>query len=302
MEVFEIRLSEGILIKGRRFPAEHPRFNLLIQTGMCEHGGRYEEFARFLNKKGFDVSVMDAFGQGLNVEDPSLLQRWHETAFEDNVDALALRLAEMRKANGLPTFLMGHSMGSFMSQRFLTKYPGGWADKVVLMGSNGPDKVLMKMGYFIACLFVDKWNWDKPSRLLQSLAIGAYERAIPDREDRNDWLSADKENVARYNADPYCGARNTNGFWKVFLKGMAHLWDEKELKNLNPDTPILLVAGDGDPVGRFGKGIVLLEKMYKEHGVKDVTTILYEGMRHEILNEGEGRHKVMEDIRAFLEK
>lgn len=300
MEVFEIRLREGILIKGRRFPAEHPRFNLLIQTGMCEHGGRYEELARFLNKKGFDVSVMDAFGQGLNVEDPSLLQRWHETAFEDNVDALAMKIREL-KGNGLPTFLMGHSMGSFMSQRFLTKYPG-LADKVVLMGSNGPDKVLMKMGYFVACLFVDKWNWDKPSRLLQSLAIGAYERSIPNREDRNDWLSRDKENVARYNADPYCGATNTNGFWKVFLKGMAHLWDEKALKNLNPDTPILLVAGDGDPVGRFGKGVLLLEKMYKEHGVKDVTTILYEGMRHEILNEGEGRHKVMEDIRAFLEK
>lgn len=300
MEVFEIRLREGILIKGRRFPAEHPRFNLLIQTGMCEHGGRYEEFARFLNKKGFDVSVMDAFGQGLNVEDPSLLQRWHETAFEDNVDALAMKIREL-KGSGLPTFLMGHSMGSFMSQRFLTKYPG-WADKVVLMGSNGPDKVLMKMGYFVACLFVDKWNWDKPSRLLQRLSIGAYERSIPDREDRNDWLSRDKENVARYNADPYCGARNTNGFWKVFLKGMAHLWDEKALKNLDPNTPLLLVAGDGDPVGRFGKGVLLLEKMYKEHGVKDVTTILYEGMRHEILNEGEGRHKVMEDIRAFLEK
>ena len=66
MEVFEIRLREGILIKGRRFPAEHPRFNLLIQTGMCEHGGRYEEFARFLNKKGFDVSVMDAFSLEMN--------------------------------------------------------------------------------------------------------------------------------------------------------------------------------------------------------------------------------------------
>ena len=300
MELFEINLREGILIKGRRFPAEHPRFNLLIQTGMCEHGGRYEEFAGFLNKKGFDVSVMDAFGQGLNVEDPSLLQRWHETAFEDNVDALALRIKEL-KENGLPTFLMGHSMGSFMSQRFLTKYPG-LADKVVLMGSNGPDKALMKMGYFIACLFVDKWNWDKPSRLLQSLAIGAYERSIPDREDRNDWLSTDKENVARYNADPYCGARNTNGFWKVFLKGMAHLWDEKALRDLNPDTPLLLVAGEGDPVGRFGKGVLLLEKMYKDHGVKEVTTILYPGMRHEILNEGEGRLKVMEDIRAFLEK
>ena len=300
MEVFEITLREGVLIKGRRFPAEHPRFNLLIQTGMCEHGGRYEEFAGFLNKKGFDVSVMDAFGQGLNVEDPSLLQRWHETAFEDNVDALALRIKEL-KENGLPTFLMGHSMGSFMSQRFLTKYPG-LADKVVLMGSNGPDKALMKMGYFIACLFVDKWNWDKPSRLLQSLAIGAYERSIPDREDRNDWLSTDKENVARYNADPYCGARNTNGFWKVFLKGMAHLWDEKALRDLNPDTPLLLVAGEGDPVGRFGKGVLLLEKMYKDHGVKEVTTILYPGMRHEILNEGEGRLKVMEDIRAFLEK
>ena len=299
--IFSLTLKEGIVIKGREWLSHHPRANLLIQTGMCEHSNRYEELALYLNNKGINVYVMDAFGQGLNVEDPKDLQKWHETAFEDNVDALALKLKEIREKTKLPTYEMGHSMGSFMSQRLLTKHPGS-ADKVILMGSNGPQKFTMKMGYFVALMFVDRWNWDKPSHLLQALSIGQYESSIKNRKDRNDWLSYDTKNVEAYNADPYCGARNTNGFWKVFLKGMAHLWDEKALKNLNPDTPILLIAGEEDPVGRCGKGIRLLEKMYLEHGVKNVTTILYPKMRHEILNEGEGRKKVFADIVSFLEK
>lgn len=301
MEIFEVVVGDELTLKGREWASSHPRANLLIATGMCEHSFRYEEFALFLANKGINVSVLDAVGQGLNVEKVEDLQKWHGSAFEDNVDALALRIKQLKETTKLPTYIMGHSMGSFMVQRFLTKYPS-LADKAVLMGSNGPQKALMKMGYFIAVMFVDAWNWNKPSHLLQSLSIGAYESSIKHRKDRNDWLSYDEKNVETYNKDPYCGARNTNGFWKVFLKSMAHLWEKKELQKLDKNTPILLVAGEDDPVGRCGKGVQKLEKMYLEYGVKDVQMILYPQMRHEILNEGERRKDVYQDIYSFLEK
>ena len=37
--------------------------NVIIMTGMEEHSSRYDEFAQYLNKEGFDVYCIDSFGQ-----------------------------------------------------------------------------------------------------------------------------------------------------------------------------------------------------------------------------------------------
>jgi alpha-beta hydrolase superfamily lysophospholipase len=39
------------------------------------------------------------------------------------------------------------------------------------------------------------------------------------------------------------------------------------------------------PVGNMGKGVVEMRDLYENSGIKDITLRLYEGDRHEILNE-----------------
>lgn len=300
IDIFSLKLPSGRVIKGRSFKGEFPgRKNLLIMTGMCEHSLRYEEFATYLNGKGVDVYVLDAFGQGLNVENVADLQKWHVGAFDENVQAAYLKIEEIKKETGRPTYVMGHSMGSFMTQRFLELYPNT-VEKAVICSSNGNQRALMRFGYFAARLVVNKRNWDKKSKFLQSMSIGAYERSIKNREGPNDWLSYNRENIEVYENDPYCGAINTNGFWREFLKGMNTIWRPKNLKKLSPDTKLLLIAGDGDPVGRFGKGVIELDWLYHFYGVRTVQTTIYKHMRHEILNET-NRMEVFEDVAAFIE-
>jgi alpha-beta hydrolase superfamily lysophospholipase len=64
---------------------------------------------------------------------------------------------------------------------------------------------------------------------------------------------------------------------------------------------ILLIAGEGDPVGNKSKGPMKLAKLYKRLGIKDVETIIYPNMRHEVLNETENK-KVYSDVLAFLKE
>ena len=57
--------------------------NIIIMTGMEETSSRYDEFAKYLNKEGFDVYCIDSFGQGENVlPDMSNLGIWPKESIQ----------------------------------------------------------------------------------------------------------------------------------------------------------------------------------------------------------------------------
>jgi alpha-beta hydrolase superfamily lysophospholipase len=63
--------------------------------------------------------------------------------------------------------------------------------------------------------------------------------------------------------------------------------------------PILLIAGDKDPVGRAGKGVRMLAQQLTHDGMLDVTLTLYPDARHELVNETI-RDQVHADLLSFL--
>ena len=63
--------------------------------------------------------------------------------------------------------------------------------------------------------------------------------------------------------------------------------------------PILIIGGEDDAVGNFGKGLEKLAALYKKYNL-NVKLIIYEKMRHEILNEKDNL-KVYNDILNFFE-
>lgn len=281
--VFTVSLPSGKTQKGLIFDAEAPKMNLLILTGMGEHAGRYEDFAKYLNGLGINVRVLDAVAQGLNAEKVEYQERWHEGAFDENVMAANLAIEEMKK-NELPTCLMGHSMGSFMTQRYLQLYPNT-VQKTVICSSNKMPGMLANFGFLLASMITNKGNRDEYSKMLEGLGTGAYSKAIKDAKTEFDWLSYNEENVKKYIDDPYCGAKTTRGFWKEFLRGLKTIASGKEAKKVSVDEDILIIAGEEDPVGNNGKGPRELLWMYQKHGVKKVKLVMFDKMRHEILNE-----------------
>lgn len=67
--------------------------------------------------------------------------------------------------------------------------------------------------------------------------------------------------------------------------GMAKMNKQEKSGNIPKELPIFFVAGNEDPVGADGKGVEAVYNRYKEKGAKNVSVKLYEGDRHEILNE-----------------
>ncbi len=133
------------------------------------------------------------------------------------------------------------------------------------------------------------------------MSVGAYSKSIKNRKSPNDWLSYNEENVKAFTEDPKCGHDSSNGFYRELIKGNNRLYKTKFLNKINKNLPILVIAGEDDPVGACGKGPRRLEKMYKELGIKNVELKMYPHMRHEILNET-GKEQVYNDILEFIQK
>ncbi|MCR5348750.1 MAG: lysophospholipase, partial [Bacilli bacterium] len=212
-------------------------------------------------------------------------------------DAIHL-MTQMARENGLPTTQAGHSMGSFMTQSRLERYPHS-SDRTLIIGSNGGQAGLMSIAYTLAKVFVHKSNWDRPNPFLTNLGVGSYGKGIPDAKTPLDWLSYNEENVQNYIADPMLGHPPTSGFWREFLKGMAQIWKKKNLQAIAKDEIIHITSGEEDPVGQNGKGPRWLEATYKELGIQSVTLKMYPKMRHEIHNEN-GKEAVYEDFASFI--
>lgn len=300
MAVFEVKINNDFSLKGNDYLIHQPKAHLLCITGMNEHSRRYEPFAMELNKDGYSVSVLDHFGQGENSPDPKNQEKWPKGAWNMMLKALNTKVTELRK-DGKPVYLMGHSMGSFAMQAYLETYPDS-VDKVIIMSSNGKNnKLSIDLGYLVSKMRTNDKNWDKEDKLMEKLALGGYVKAVKDREDDNDWLSYNKENVRKYNDDPYCGHYNTYGFFRGFMGGLHELYKKKNLKKISKKEKILIIAGEDDPVGNMSKGPKSLRDMYQRLGVKDVSLVIYPHMRHEILNEEE-RDKVIKDILDFLNR
>ena len=297
MEAFSVKVGNWVQ-KGNCWKAEPATSNLVFMTGMQEHSERYDHLARYLNDFGISVYVLDAVGQGLSAPRPEDQQKWFKGAFDTNVSAAHQKVMELKEETKLPTFIMGHSMGSFMTQRYLELFPDS-ADKVVIWSSNGPRRMKMACAYMLASILTNKRNWDKPSKFISNASFGPYARTVKNRKTDVDWLSYDEENVKDYIADPYCGAENTHGFWKEFLRGMNELYKKKNLKKVSKNEKILIVAGEEDPVGEMGKGPRRLKEMYEKLGVSNVTIFMFPHMRHEIHNETE-KHLVYKVLSDFL--
>lgn len=295
-----IKTVNDDILFGFAWECENPQGVVVIATGMEECAYRYDDFANFLNKNGYNVYCIDHYGQGENATELSQLGIVPRSFFSKcvrNLDDIAKKYSIKNK----PFIIFGHSMGSFMVQDYIQRYAKRPA-KAIIMGSNGNNaKIAYNFGYPLARLVCKLKGEEKEAKFLKSLAVGGYAKSVKHRKTDCDWLSYNEENVKKYIEDPKCGHPSSNGFYRELIKGNHRLYRTKFLQKIRKDLPILIVSGKDDPVGAFGKGPTSLKKLYTKLGLNNVELKLYENMRHEILNEKE-KDVVYNDILNFIKK
>jgi len=288
--VYNWRPDEEIQIKGV----------VQIAHGMAETAARYERFAKVLTDNGYIVYIHDHRGHGNTAKTIENLGYLAEKdGFKWLVEDVHKLSEIIKKENpALPLFLFGHSMGSFVTQRYIMLY-GKELKGTILSGSNGKQGPILNIGAFLAKREAKKNGRKAQSSKLDKLSFGSFNNAFKPNRTAFDWLSRDNDEVDKYIKDPFCGTVFTCGFFYDFLSGLKEIEKDENIALVPKDLPVFIFAGDKDPVGKNGKGIIRLFNTYKKFNIKDVTYKLYKDGRHEMLNES-NRDEVMSDVINWL--
>ncbi|WP_442604091.1 alpha/beta hydrolase [Paenibacillus sp. KN14-4R] len=273
-----------------------PRGVVQIAHGMAEHAYRYKELAKQLTAAGYFVFANDHRGHGRTALSPDDYGYIGYDGFYWMVHNLG-QLSELirDRHKDLPLILMGHSMGSFMVQKYMYTYPEN-VDAFILSGTNGKQSSLqLSLGIMLARMQSKRKGERHRSLLMNSLSFGSFNRSFKPNRTEFDWLSRDEEIVDQYIDDPMTGSVFTAAFFRDFLSTLKELHKRKNMDRIPRDKPVYIFAGDKDPVGGNGKGILDLVARYNKLGLTNFSYKLYPEARHETLNEI-NREEVMKDL------
>lgn len=283
-------------------PKTKPIGIVQIVHGMIEYIERYDEFATYLNDLGFVVVGHDHLGHGTSINDkddygymgvrnPDILLI---------TDIHILRRHIIKQYPDIPYFIMGHSMGSYLVRRYLTKYGVG-VRGAIIMGTGDENPVAMLGALCVIEAMAKVKGWRYRSTLVRDLSYTKpykkFDMKGIDKE-RN-WLSRDLKELSNYYGDERCSFIFTLNGYKALVRTVFYDHFMKNIRKIPKDMAVFFVSGDDDPVGALGKSARAVYEKFCIAGILEVSFKLYEGARHEILHET-NRREVFNDIGTWL--
>jgi len=257
-----------------------------IAHGLGEHAGRYDDIAHRLQDEGYAVYANDHRAHGKTAEMKRLFGFYDgRDYFEDCVEDMYTLSALMKVEHPESKFILfGHSMGSLLSRKYVTKY-GEELDALILSGTASFIKGLGNIGLVTASTVTAFRGRVRGNEFLKSFFFGEFNKKFKPNRTKLDWISSDEDQVDLFAKDPYRVEDFSLGVFLDVIKNSKVLNKPEAFKSTPKDLPILIFSGDKDPVGEMGKGVTRVAKHYENCGMNDLTFNLYEGGRHEMLNE-----------------
>ena len=282
-------------------PACEPRGIIQLIHGFGEHSRRYLHMIVAFMDAGFIVAADDHVGHGKTAIVNNTWGDWGSRGPETmREDEHTLTRLTRELYPGLPVFLFGHSMGSFIARDYIA-HDGDELQAVTLCGTCG---ALPSLSETMSALqaAVDAGQGDASDPAFTGMLFGFMFARI-DEEVRlgNEWICHSPWVQKDHAEDPFdaftrpVNNRSMLYFCKMMdcIQGTA--WAEKVPVSL----PVYNIGGDQDPVGNWGEGVYLTSNLLASTG-HQVTTKLYSGYRHEIHNYDAIKRDVEEGIIRFF--
>ncbi|SKB96946.1 Lysophospholipase, alpha-beta hydrolase superfamily [Lachnospiraceae bacterium] len=302
-EVFTIDSRDGKtkLHCEKLVPSGKVRAILIVAHGMNEYFDRYHEMSEFLEGEGILVAGLDHLGHGHTAE-----AQGESGYFADRDGATVLvrdvhRLKKTIESDypGVPVFVMGHSMGSFIIRNYINVYGRG-IKGAILMGSGWRSVCEVKAGRILAKFMGKIKGRHSRSLFLTALIMKKYGESFPVEDGPLGWICSIPDIRNEFEVDPLRGDDFTIGAYNDLIDLALRAEDFRRASMIPSELPLLLLSGEDDPVGDFGKGVEQTAQFYRNAGIRDVIVKLYKGNRHEVYHDRD-RYASFMDIIHFME-
>ncbi|MEG0276587.1 MAG: alpha/beta fold hydrolase [Coprobacillus sp.] len=273
--------------------AAHPKGIIQISHGMCEHKERYLDFMDFLVQNDYICIIHDHRGHGKSILSDDDLGYFYENGHIGIIEDLhQVSLFIKERYPSLPLYLFGHSMGSMVVRCYTQKYDQD-IQGLIVCGSPSQNPAA-SIGLRLSSWLSHRKGHHHRSDFIQNIAFGAFNKRF-DTNTPNSWICSDKDVVSVYNQNPLCQyVFTTNGFQSLFQL-MLKTYSSKDWIFKHPNLPIHFIAGYDDPCIVNEKKFNQAVDFMKNIGYINVSSYLFQGMRHEILNE-KNKHIVYQHI------
>ena len=196
-------------------------------------------------------------------------------------DLRELILDTNKKYPNINQYLFAHSMGSWIGLSAILKpLP---LKGLIISGSTKLPKFLIYIQTLLIKIVVFFQGKEGVSSFLDSITIRSYNNKFKPNRTTSDWISTDDQNVDEYVEDKLCGFLVTNSLWLDMSEGFLEIFNIKNYKYVDKDMPILLISGDLDAVGDFGKGSPKLARMLNKV-FKKVDSVIVQDEKHEVFS------------------
>lgn len=270
-----------------------------ISHGMMDYVGRYRGMAEAFCAKGIALCGHDHLGHGDSVKTPDDYGFFASKNGYNYVidDVKGMNDLIRKEFPGVPVVLLGHSMGSFIARLYSVKYADS-IDGLIIHGTAGPNPATGAGLLLVKLLRAVKGERHR-SKFVCSLADGGYNKGFDPAEGDGAWLTRDPSMVADRVGNPKNDFIFTLAGYEDLFTFLGNCNDSQWFREFPKGLPTLIVSGESDPVGGFGKGVRYVYDNLKKNGAS-VQLKLYPEARHELFMET-NRNEVFADLIAWIE-
>ena len=298
MQEFYIKSKSGPIHCCRWIPGGQPVGIVQIIHGIREYTARYQALALYLCHHGYIVVGADHPGHGHSVK-KEVDRGYMFGGWPESVRVVRKLHKHIRKIYpDLPYIMFGHSMGSFLLMTYLSVYDSDLS-AAIISGTGWQNETLIKAGIGVCRMLGRKHGNRVSSPVVNRLMFGAYNNKFKPNRSEHDWICSDPAVVDTYASDPLCTWQVSLQLAEEMLMGIQRNQKQENLRKMDCNLPVFFIAGQDDPVGNFGNGVLKTVMEFKKAGMKDVLVELYPHMRHECHNEI-GKEKVFSDIVSWI--
>ena len=278
-------------------PNVAPKAIVQISHGMSEHKESYFEFMNYLSDNGYIAIINDHRGHGASVKSKEDLGYFYTEDINYIVDDLHCVTKYIKSLYpNLKVNLISHSMGTLVARNYLKKYDDELS-KLVLIGPPTKNS-LTKIGIVLANISKLFHHPKSPDKFMDRIVFSTFTSR---KNGRNNWITTDENAVEKFSKDELSWYVYTSNGYINLIKLMDKAYTKKDWLVKNGEMPILLMAGSLDKVIRSKVKFNDLVLFLKERGYKNIAYKMYDGKKHDLMNEV-NKYEVFKDILNYIEE